>query len=60
MASKAEWAGAMVSITAQIASQYIQLRAFQARMAVAKAHLESQNKVVAIAEARYEATRVET
>lgn len=40
MASKAEWAGAMVSITAQIASQYIQLRAFQARMAVAKAHLE--------------------
>lgn len=56
MASKAEWAGAMVSITAQIASQYIQLRAFQARMAVAKAHLESQHKVVAIAEARYEAT----
>lgn len=56
MASKAEWAGAMVSITAQIAAQYIQLRTLQAQMAVAKAHLESQNKVVAIAKARYEAT----
>ena len=39
MASRAEWAGVMVSITAQIASQYVQIRMLQEQLEVAHAHL---------------------
>lgn len=55
-ASRAEWAGAMVSITAQIASQYVQIRMLQEQLDVANAHLATQQKIVDIAKARYEAT----
>lgn len=56
MASRAEWAGVMVSITAQIASQYVQIRMLQEQLDVAHAHLATQQKIVDIAKARYEAT----
>lgn len=54
-ASRAEYAGAMVSLCAQIASTYVNLRVMQAQMDVAKKHIESQLKTVNIARARYEA-----
>lgn len=55
-ASRAEYAGAMVSLCAQIASTYVNLRMYQAQMRVTEAHIESQLKTVNIARARYEAT----
>lgn len=55
-ASRAEYAGAMVSMTAQIAATYFTLRQQQRLLQVALAHSESQMKIVKIAEARFEAT----
>lgn len=55
-ATRAEYAGAMVSMTAQIASTYFTLRSQQRQLQVAKAHCESQMKIVNIAKARYEAS----
>lgn len=55
-ASRAEYAAAMVSMTAQIAATYFTLRQQQRLLQVALAHSESQMKIVKIAEARYEAT----
>lgn len=55
-ASRAEYAGAMVSMTAQIASTYFTLRSQQRLLQVAKAHCESQMKIVNMARARFEAT----
>lgn len=54
-ASRAEYAGAMVSLCAQIASTYVNLRVYQAQMRVTQAHIESQKHTVVIARARYEA-----
>lgn len=54
-ASRAEYAGSMVSITAQIASTYFTLRSQQRLLQVARAHCESQMKIVNIARARFEA-----
>lgn len=53
-ASRAEYVGAMVSLTAQIASTYLNLRTLQKEYEVAKRHAESQMKIVKIAEARFE------
>lgn len=53
-ASKAEFDGAMLSLAASIATNYFQLRVWQAELQVAKEHSERQQKVVAIAEARFE------
>lgn len=54
-ATKAEYAGAMVSLCGQIASDYIQLRTWQAELSVAYEHLESQSRIVKLTEARKEA-----
>ena len=56
MASRAEYAGAMVSVCAQIADTYIQLREYQQQLAVAERHSENQMKIVEIAKARFETT----
>lgn len=53
-ASRAEYAGAMVSLCGDIANAYFQLRVLQAEEAVANEHLLSQEKVVKITEARFE------
>lgn len=54
-ASRAEYAGVMVSVTAQIASTYFTLRSQQRLLQVARAHCESQMRIVKIAQARFEA-----
>ncbi len=54
-ATKAQYTGAMVSLTAEVAKTYVQLRMYQEQLAVANAHQVSQQKVVAIAEGRHEA-----
>lgn len=53
--SKADYVGAMISMAADIATYYINIRTSQAELQVAHEHLESQNRVVEIAEARHEA-----
>lgn len=53
--SRAEYAGAVLSLTANIAEAYFQLRVWQAELAVAETHSARQQKVVKIAEARQEA-----
>lgn len=53
--SKADYLGTMVSLTADIASYYVNLRTLQAQYQVAQEHLLSQKRVVEIAEARHEA-----
>lgn len=52
--SRAEFAGTMVSLQAQIATTYFDLRAYQAELEIAKRHAESQLSVVKITEARHE------
>lgn len=52
--SKAEYDGAMVSLQAQIATTYIQLRVYQAQLEIAKSHAASQKNVVDITEVRFE------
>lgn len=54
-ASKAEYAGTMVSVCAGIASAYVSLRMYQEQLALAETHKDSQLKVVRITEARHEA-----
>lgn len=53
--AKADYDAMMVTVTTEIASTYIQLRVWQAQLAVANEHITSQKRVVAIAEARHEA-----
>lgn len=53
-ASRLEYEGTMLSVTAEIATAYVDYRAAQAQLAVARDHAESQLKVVKIAEARHE------
>lgn len=54
-ATKAEYDGAMVSLAANVAKAYINLRTYQNEMEVAQRHLAEQEKVLAIVEARYKA-----
>ena len=54
-ASKADYDAMMVSVGAEIASAYVQLRVWQAELIVANEHIASQERVVKIAEARHEA-----
>lgn len=54
-ATRAQYTAAMISLTAEVAKTYVQLRMYQEQLAVANAHQVSQQKVVAIAEARLEA-----
>ncbi len=53
--SKADFDGAMLSIAANIATYYMNMRTFQEKIFVTKEHLASQAKVVEIAKARFEA-----
>lgn len=53
--SKAEYAGAMIALCAQIATDYIQLRTWQTELAIANEHIDSQAKIVKLTEARKEA-----
>ena len=52
--SRAERAAVEVSLEAQIATAYIQLRVQQAELSVARQHSESQLKALKIAEARFD------
>lgn len=52
--SRAERAGVMVTLEAQMASAYVGLRVEQAQLQVAREHSASQLKVLKIAEARFE------
>lgn len=54
MASKAEYAGAMVSVCAQIAATYVEVRMYQELLEIARIHTENQMKIVNIAKARFE------
>ncbi|MDE7153687.1 MAG: TolC family protein [Muribaculaceae bacterium] len=54
-ASRAERAGMMVSVAAELATNYLQLRATQAKLNLAKEHIASQEHVLNIAKARHEA-----
>lgn len=53
--ARADYDAVMVSLCANVATAYLQLRMFQEQLAVAKAHIDSQERVVKITEARYEA-----
>lgn len=53
--SRAEYAGTMVSVAAEIAKEYFQLRVWQAELQVANEHSARQDKIVKMTEARYEA-----
>lgn len=53
--SKADYDGTMLSIAANIATYYVNLRTFQDNLAVTKEHLASQAKVLEITKARFEA-----
>ena len=53
-ASRAEYVSAMISMTAQIATYYVNFRVLQAQEAIAHEHMESQTKVLKIVETRHE------
>lgn len=53
--ARADYDGLMVSLCAKVATAYIQLRVYQKQLAVNRAHLIQQEKVVKITEARFEA-----
>lgn len=53
--ARADYNGVMVSLCAKVATAYMQLRACQKQLSVNQAHISSQEKVVKITEARFEA-----
>ncbi len=54
-ATKAEYDGVMVSLAANVAKAYINLRTYQNELMVANSHLAEQEKVLKIVEARFKA-----
>lgn len=54
-ASRAEWAGVVLSLESNIVDSYIQLRQWQAQLQVANEHSESQLRIVKMVEARKDA-----
>ncbi len=54
-ATKAEYDGVMVSLAANVAKAYINLRTYQNELEVADRHLGEQEKVLKIVEARFKA-----
>lgn len=54
-ASRAEYDGAMIALAANVAKAYINLRMYQSELSVARQHLDGQQKVLAIVEARFKA-----
>lgn len=55
LGTKADYTAAMISMAADMATYYIEYRVAQTRLAIANDHLESQGRVLKIAEARHEA-----
>ena len=53
-ASKEEYTGVMISMAAEVASAYINLREFQQQLEVVKKNVASQEEVLKITEVRYE------
>lgn len=53
--SRADYDAVMVSLCANVATAYMQLRMCQEELAVANAHIASQDQIVKITEARFEA-----
>lgn len=53
-ASRVQYEGMMLSVSAEIATCYFNLRVLQAQKLVADEHLTSQEKIVSITEIRYE------
>lgn len=53
-ATREEYNAVMISLCAQLASQYITLRTYQAQMSVALTHIVSQQAILDITEARFE------
>lgn len=53
-ATRAEWVATMVSMAGQTASTYMQLRVWQAELAVALAHVSSQDSITRIVQARFD------
>ena len=54
-ASRADYDAVIVSLCAKVATAYMQLRVAQKQLSVNRAHISSQEKVVKITEARFEA-----
>lgn len=54
-ASRAEFAAGMITLCANIAKAYIDLRVYQQQWQVATEHIASQEKILRITEARYDA-----
>lgn len=54
-ASRAQFNGVMMSLCAQVAKAYMELRCVQRRLRVANAHIKSQEQVVKTTQARFEA-----
>lgn len=54
-ASQAEWAGTMLSVVSQIATEYVDLRVAQSELLLMQQHAESQLEIVGMAIARQEA-----
>lgn len=52
-ASKSQYEGAMVTLCANVANAYINLRTWQAQYVVATTHLQSQKQVLEMTEARF-------
>jgi len=57
-ASVADYDGALVSLLSQVAQNYILIRTLQARIAVARANIESQQESLRISRAKFEAGEV--
>ena len=53
--SRADYEGTRLTIAAEIARQYVNLRKCQMQLAIAREHLASQKRVMEISEARHEA-----
>lgn len=53
-AGRAEWVGAMVTMAGDIASTYMQMRVWQAELAVALRHAALQDSITGLVEARYD------
>lgn len=54
-ATKAQYVGTMVTLVADVATYYMNVRTNQALLEVAQEHIKSQKRVMEITEARYEA-----
>lgn len=54
-ATRAEYDAAMVSLCAELATDYVKLRVWQAQYELANRHIETQQRIVDITEARLEA-----